>query len=209
MIQIIADGLFTVLEQLNVKQVIIGKQFEDNENLKTFTRIINKKHIPVKIAEIGEKIYIEKNLYFDVLWPDSNNQILDNSINNNALVLKLNYNIDGKNSNFSMLFTGDIEEEAENILMLKYKDTNILKSTVLKVGHHGSKSSSTKKFLDLVLPKIALIGVGEKNTFGHPNNGVIERLENLESSIYRTDENGEISIYINNKGKIQIEKIME
>lgn len=209
MIQIIADGLFTILEQLNVKQVIIGKQFEDNENLKTFTKIINKKHIPVKIVEIGEKIDIEKNLYFDVLWPDSNNQILDNSINNNALVLKLNYNIDGKNSNFSMLFTGDIEEEAENILMLKYKDTDILKSTVLKVGHHGSKSSSTKKFLDLVLPKIALIGVGEKNTFGHPNNGVIERLENIECSIYRTDENGEISIYINNKGKIQIEKIME
>lgn len=78
-----------------------------------------------------------------------------------------------------MLFTGDIEEIAEKQILEEYKNTNILKSTILKVGHHGSKTSSSQSFLEAVKPKIALIGVGENNTFGHPNDIVIERLTNL------------------------------
>lgn len=85
------------------------------------------------------------------------------------MVAKLNY---GK---FSMLFTGDIEEIAEEILLKKWKES--LKATVLKVAHHGSKSSSSKAFLEAVNPKIALIGVGKENNFGHPNEGVLKRLE--------------------------------
>lgn len=80
---------------------------------------------------------------------------------------------------FSMLFTGDIEKIAEEEIIKKYEKSNILNTTVLKVAHHGSKSSSIDKFLELVKPKIALIGVGEKNTFGHPNEGVLERLERI------------------------------
>lgn len=64
-------------------------------------------------------------------------------------------------------------------MLEEYKNSNILKSTILKVAHHGSKSSSMQEFLDKVKPKIALIGVGENNTFGHPNNKVLERLKNL------------------------------
>lgn len=79
----------------------------------------------------------------------------------------------------SVLFTGDIEEIAEKTILEEYKNTNILKSTILKVAHHGSKSSSTEEFLNAVKPKIVLIGVGENNTFGHPNNGVLERLERM------------------------------
>lgn len=78
-----------------------------------------------------------------------------------------------------MLFTGDIEEIAEKQILEEYKNLNILKSTILKVGHHGSKTSSSQSFLEAVKPKIALIGVGENNTFGHPNDVVIERLTNL------------------------------
>ena len=100
-----------------------------------------------------------------------------------------------------MLFTGDIEKEAENLLLSNYFD---LKATVLKVGHHGSKTSSTQEFLEKVSPKIALIGVGQDNKFGHPSSDVIERLKNQGAKIYRTDEDGEISILINNKGKIKI-----
>lgn len=78
-----------------------------------------------------------------------------------------------------MLFTGDIEEVAEKQIILNYKNSKILNSTVLKVAHHGSKTSSIKEFLELVKPKIALIGVGENNKFGHPNEDVINRLEEL------------------------------
>lgn len=179
-------GILTILKELNVKKVIIGTQYEHNENFKEFTKIVNEKRIKVNVVEAGSKISIEKNLYFDILWPDNNEKISENSINNNALVFKMNYN------NFSMLFTGDIEEEAEKILINKYKNTNKLESTILKVGHHGSKTSSTQEFLKLVEPKIALIGVGAKNTFGHPSEEVLQRLENLNCKIYRTDKDGEI-----------------
>lgn len=78
-----------------------------------------------------------------------------------------------------MLFTGDIEEIAEKQILEEYENTNTLKSSILKVAHHGSKTSSIESFLEVVNPKIALIGVGKNNTFGHPNNYVIERLNNL------------------------------
>lgn len=166
-------GILSVLEELKVKNVIIGQQFDDSENLRKFLEIINEKNIKVNVVEAGNRIYIEKNLYFDVLWPGSNQEISENSINNNALVCKLNY------KNFTMLFTGDIEEEAEKVLVSKYDGMDILKSTVLKVAHHGSKSSSTEEFLNLVQPKIALIGVGENNLYGHPNPEVLTMLTNL------------------------------
>ena len=100
-----------------------------------------------------------------------------------------------------MLFTGDIEEKAEReILRQNYN----LKSTILKVAHHGSKSSSIKEFIEAVNPRIALIGVGKNNKFGHPNEDVIERLEEQGTQIYRTDLDGEVSISVNNNGKIQM-----
>ena len=78
-----------------------------------------------------------------------------------------------------MIFTGDVEEVAEKQIISNYKNSRILDSTVLKVAHHGSKTSSVQEFLELVKPKIALIGVGKNNKFGHPNEWVIDRLQNL------------------------------
>lgn len=156
-----------------MKNVVIGKQFQKSENLQKFNEIVKDKNIKVIIVKDGDKISIEKNLYFDVLWPDSNQVIYENSINNNSLVCKLNF------GNFSVLFTGDIEEEPEKRMAKKYKNNSTLKSTILKVAHHGSKSSSTEEFLKSVNPKIALIGVGKNNLYGHPENQTLERLEKL------------------------------
>jgi competence protein ComEC len=198
---------------MKVENVVIGLQFEENENLEKLLEIVNDKKINLSLVEEGNQINIENNLYFDVLWPSSSQAVSENAINNNALVMKLNYAgnfkmlsikeyIEEKNysmsidSSFSMLFTGDIEAETEEILTQKYSNTNILNSTILKVGHHGSNSSSTKEFLDAVNPKIALIGVGENNKYGHPGEEVLERLEKARIKIFRTDEDGEISINI-------------
>lgn len=153
--------------------MIIGKQFEESENLEKFLEIAKSKNILVSVVEAGSRINIEKNLYIDVFWPNSLQSISENPINNNALVCKLNYN------NFSILFTGDIEEEAERVLNSKYTDRNTLKSTVLKVAHHGSKSSSKEDLLKLIHPKVALMGVGENNTFVHPNDYVLNRIDKL------------------------------
>ena len=103
-----------------------------------------------------------------------------------------------------MLFTGDIEKVAEEKI-LKEINPVILKSDILKVAHHGSKTSTTQEFLDNIEPQIALIGVGKDNNFGHPSGEVIERLKSKDIKIYRTDEKGEILIEVNKGGKITID----
>ena len=161
------------MENLKAKTVIISKPNQTNENYEKFKQIVKKRRIKVLIAKKKDILKIEKNLYFDILWPKVENQNLENELNNNSLVCKLNY------KNFTMLFTGDIEHEAERKILNEYKNnTKKLNSTVLKVAHHGSNTSSTKEFINLVKPKIALIGVGKNNKFGHPNDEVIDRLVN-------------------------------
>ena len=189
-------GILSVLEELKVEKVIICKQ-EENENYKKFKEIIKNKKIKVYIVKKGDKLKIEENISLNILWP-KDERIKENAINNNSIVAKLNY------QNFSILLTGDIEKVAENEILKEYKNSNILNANILKVAHHGSKSSSITEFLEKVKPQIALIGVGEKNTFGHPNDGVLKRLENLNTKIYRTDEKGEITIKINLKNNIKI-----
>ena len=89
------------------------------------------------------------------------------------------------------------------------ESTNKLQADIIKVAHHGSKTSSTLNFLELVKPKIALIGVGENNNFGHPNDAVLKRIKDLGAHIYRTDQMGEISIVIGNRGNVKINSFIK
>ena len=185
-----------LMEEIKINKILIGKQFEKCDSLDEFIKIANSKKIKVVTIKAGARINIEKDLYFEILWPNDKEKIDKNIINNNALVFKMAY------GNFNMLFTGDIEEEAEKILISKYK--NKLNANVLKVAHHGSNSSSTKEFLKYVNPNITLIGVGENNTYGHPNEETIKRLKDINCKIYRTDKNGEIKAIVGHNGKIKI-----
>ena len=165
-------GILPVLEELHVGQVFISKQEEKSENYKTFLELVKKKKLKMQEVKAGDKITIE-DVSFQILWPIEK-QIEENQLNNNAMVMKLQY------KSFSMLFTGDIEEVAEKKILDTYQNhLEILKATVLKVAHHGSKSSSTEEFLKAVNSKVAMIGVGENNMFGHPNNVVLERLQSF------------------------------
>ena len=191
------------MQEIKVNNIIIGKQYKSSENYEEFIKIVKEKKINVKIVEEGEKVSIEDNLYFDIIWPFSDNMISDNSINNNSLVCKLNY------KNYSMLFTGDIEAIAEKAILKKYsKNLNILKSDILKVAHHGSKTSSITEFIEKIKPKYAIIGVGEDNKFGHPSDSTIQNLEKANIRIYRTDKMGEIEIKTNGK-EIKINKFLK
>lgn len=165
-------GILTVLEELKVGKVIISKQYENSENYEKFLEIIKEKNILVKQVNARDNINIEKNVQIKALFPNTK-LISENSSNNNSLVFKLTFN------DFSVLFTGDIEEIAEVRLAQMYGKSDILKSTVLKVAHHGSKSSSIQEFLELVQSKIALIGVGKNNLYGHPNFEVLKSLNEL------------------------------
>lgn len=167
-------GILTILEELNVKHVLIPKQVEYSENYNKFLDIIKKRNIKVKIVGEGNIINLDKNTYLDILWPEEK-QITDNVLNNNSMIVRVCY------KNFKMLFTGDIEEIAEQKLLQKYENTEKLTADILKVAHHGSKSSSIVEFLEKVNPKIAVIGVGKNNKFGHPNAGVLDRLSMLRN----------------------------
>ena len=191
------------MQEIKVNNIIIGKQYKSSENYEEFIKIVKEKKINVKIVEEGEKVSIEDDLYFDIIWPFSDNMISDNSINNNSLVCKLNY------KNYSMLFTGDIEAIAEKAILKKYsKNLNILKSDILKVAHHGSKTSSITEFIEKIKPKYAIIGVGEDNKFGHPSDNTIQNLEKANIRIYRTDKMGEIEIKTNGK-EIKINEFLK
>lgn len=190
-------GLIYLLENIKVEKILIGKQFEKNENFEYIVNSANKKHIKIIELQAGNKINIEKNSSLEILWPSVAEKISENAINNNSLVCKFVY------KNFSMLLTGDIESIAEEKLIEKYKNTNRLNANILKIAHHGSKTSSNQEFLNEVNPKIALIGVGRKNKFGHPNQEVLERLKEKGIQIYRTDQNGEIQIIVKNNLKIK------
>ena len=188
------DGIIYLMEKIKIKTVIMGKQYEESDNYKKIIALAKNKKIAVKFVEAGNNINIEKNLCLEVLWPNSKNKILENSINNNSLVFKLKY------KNFSMLFTGDIEELAEKKILQSYGKN--LESTVLKIAHHGSKTSTNINFLNAVNPKYALIGVGKNNKFGHPSKETIKKLNDLNVKIYRTDEFGEITINVNKRVEI-------
>lgn len=183
MIQIIVGGIFEIIKTIKINEIIICKQKKDSENYRKFIKLVKEKNIKVRFVKAGDKVVIEDDLYFKILWPEKE-QIDENPLNNNSIVTKMCY------KDFSILFTGDIEEIAEKAILEKYKKNSgrILKSTIIKVAHHGSKTSSNIDFLQEVAPRIALIGVGENNKFGHPSNNTLDKFQNINCKIYRTDE---------------------
>ena len=189
------NGLIEIIQKLNVKNVLISKQAYFCDEYRNIANIINLKKINTIQVKQGDVLNIDKEVKLGIFYPAKNLEYDD--LNNNSIVAKLRYN------KFSVLFTGDIEKSEENILN-KYT-SNQLKSDVIKVAHHGSRTSSSEEFIKAVKPKVALIGVGMNNKFGHPNQEIIERLENVNCKIYRTDEMGEIVLEVDKKGKVKIE----
>ena len=190
-----ATGCAYIMEKLTVCNIVLTKQLEENDLYKQIVNIAIKRNINLIYVKAGDRLEID-GVTMRVLHP-TKELIEENSTNNNSIVCRLEYN------SFSMLFTGDIEEIAEEKILNKYKNNlTLLKATVLKVGHHGSKTSSTDDFIKAVKPTIALIGVGKNNKFGHPNDSVLQKFKENRTRTYRTDENGEISITVNKKGEI-------
>ena len=190
------------MQELKVEEVLIAKQGEESENYNEFRKIVKDKNIRVRIVKKGDLINIGKNLKFRILWP-SQTLIEENILNNNSIVARLEY------KKFSMIFTGDIEKIAEEKIIKEYQNkAYLLKANILQVGHHGSKTSSVKEFVNIINPQIALIGVGKDNKFGHPSDEVIKRLKEKNISIFRTDKDGEISIYINCFNKVRTSTLM-
>lgn len=182
------EGLLPILKEFKVDMVLDSGLLCDSSEYKEFISLILEKGISYHKAKAGDNFVFSNNLEIFLLNPLYDSDFYDESdFNNASIVVKLFY----KNADF--LFTGDIEVTAEKKLLVWQ---NILQSDILKVGHHGSITSTNLEFLDKVDPRIAIITVG-KNHFGHPSQKIIERLEDGNIQIYRTDEDGTIIIRTN------------
>lgn len=149
----------------------------------TFERLLNtidQKNIQFVTPTRGQTIDIDPSVRIDVLSPDGNSR---GEIHDNMLVLRLSY------GTFSALLTGDMPDSLEDDIASPLRPT-----TVLKVGHHGSRTSSSAAFLNRIKPQVAIISVGAGNSYGHPTADALQRLRNVGATVYRTDQSGSVTI---------------
>lgn len=173
---------------VKIKTLVFPVHFEKNTALIGLAKLAIQNGITV--VQIQEEDCIqERGMTLTCLQPGEEDDNLED--NAGSMVLDLTY------KSFSMLLTGDVEEEGEAMLEEKIKPLSTY--DVLKVAHHGSGNSTMDSFLDLANPSIALISCGEKNRYGHPHDEVLERLQNQNSKIYRTDLSGAIQVKTNGK----------
>ncbi|MFH1671664.1 MAG: ComEC/Rec2 family competence protein [Candidatus Portnoybacteria bacterium] len=175
-------GLIEVLEYYQVGHILASGFENDTATYKLWQELIEEKDIDLTLAQTGQKIFLEDNIVLEILWPDQSKMETISESNNASVVGRLVYR------QSEILLTGDIERKIENILL-----SQDLESDILKVAHHGSKTSTSYNFFQAVNPQIAIISVGEDNRYKHPNEEVLKQLENI--SVYRTDENGDIKVF--------------
>jgi competence protein ComEC len=175
-------GLIAVLERYRVDTVVFRQMALDSATYERWLEVVAEEGAAVYEGAAGMQLALDPALEMIVLHPGAE---LEEDANNNSIVTRLTF------GQVSLLLTGDIEAEVERALVGAHRDAP-LPSTVLKVPHHGSCSSTTQAFLDAVDPEVVVISVGADNRFGHPCDEVLERLEGLP--VYRTDEHGAVEV---------------
>lgn len=178
-------GLIEVLKRYRVENILWTGVIRDTPEYKEWIRLIKNEKTKIKIAQADQKIKAS-NAIMKILYPFENleGQEFENT-NDTSIVAKLIFNQN------SFLFTGDLSKSGERKLIEKKVDID---SDVLKVGHHGSKTSSGEEFIKEVSPEIAIIQVGRDNPYHHPHSEVLETSEKYGIKILRTDKDGDIKI---------------
>jgi competence protein ComEC len=173
-------GLDDIINSFDIGQIYMPYTTEKTTTTKTYEDVLDSainKNLSIQKVDIGYEFNVGdancKVIYVDNSEPENTND--------QSLCIRMKF------KNQSYLFMGDATTNVEN--KISVEQTN-----VLKVGHHGSDTSSSVKFLKQVMPQIAIIEVGKNNSYGHPSNKILERLQTINANIYRTDEYGTILI---------------
>ena len=170
-------GMDNIIDNFEIGKFYMPDKITTTKTFRDVLDALERKQIKFNVPEIGDELSFG-DVNIRVIYVSS-----DDELNDTSIVLKLIY------KDISMLFMGDASTKVEEKILLQD-----LKSDVLKVGHHGSIYSTSEDFIKEVEPKISIIEVGKNNNYGHPRYEVIERLKNIGSKVFRTDEDGTIKV---------------
>jgi beta-lactamase superfamily II metal-dependent hydrolase len=172
-------AMAAVVDEFDIKQVLMPDAVSNTKAFENLLDSIEKKGIEITVPSVGDQ-YTAGIISLKVLAPEAGPYA---DLNNASIVLRMLY------GDTAFLFTGDAEAQSENAILSTGAD---VRASVLKVGHHGSDTSTTEQFLDAVSPAAAVISCGKDNQYGHPTVNVLERLISRGIAVYRTDELGSL-----------------
>lgn len=172
-------GMATIINNFDIDKFYAPKSTTTTQTFVNMINALNSKNLKITVPTPGENLVIG-NATLTFLAPNS---LSYEDLNNYSIVTKIKY------GNTSFIFEGDAEDISENEILAKQLD---ISANVIKIGHHGSSSSTTKAYLDKVNPQYAVISVGANNDYGHPNKDILNRLTAKNIKVFRTDISGTI-----------------
>lgn len=181
-------GMPEIIEKYDIGQIFMPNAEASSKTFENMLDVIEDKNLYINTAYAGKNIFDYSGIKADIISPEKDRSY--NNLNNCSAVVKLEC------GEKSFLFMGDAEKEIEDNISDSYA---YLKSDVLKVGHHGSSTSSEYEFIKKVSPEYAVISCGKDNTYGHPHTETIDNLKKVNAEVLRTDELGTIKIETDGK----------
>lgn len=184
-------GLVEVLRRYQVEQLLMPGIEYESQAYQELLRVIEKKEISASYAQAGQTIWVDDYTLMKVLYPLAS--LLDISVkeaNDSSIVASLIY------GETEFLFTGDASSEVEQQVL---QTGTSVDTDVLKVGHHGAKTSSSDTFLSTVSPEYAVISAGADNRYGHPHQETLDRITSHGTTVLRTDDEGDIVFFSNGR----------
>lgn len=175
-------GLINVINNISIGEVIDPAVPHTTQTYEDYLVLIDQKNIKFTEGKAGISRDLGGGALMQIVHPSSPSV---SDLNNASIVVRLTF------GDISFIFSGDAENKAENEILLR--DYN-LSATVLKVGHHGSRTSTSASYLSAISPKVAVISCGKDNTYGHPHEETLKLLEDAGVDVYRTDTNGTVVI---------------
>lgn len=179
------EGLGDVARNFHVRAALVARTPASDPEFAEFTETLRRERIPVQVIGKGDRLCLG-GVRADVLWPPPSGNDQARSANDDSIVLQFEF------GDHRILLLADIERKSEQALV--ETPANVaLTADVVKVAHHGSRTSSTEQFVKAVTPKLAIISVGQRSMFGHPHKEVVDRWRDVGAQILTTGENGMIT----------------
>jgi competence protein ComEC len=183
------DGLNDVARNFKVREAIVARTPADDSEYSRFAATMKETGVPIERVGAGDALRFGE-VAAEVLWPPSSADATQPYRNNDGLVLRIRYR------DKTFLFLADVEKEAEAALL---KSAAELRTDVVKVAHHGSRTSSIQPLVSATQPSLAIISVGRTSIFGHPHKEVVERWRAIGAQVMTTGEKGTISVLTDGK----------